>query len=96
LAVFHRRIDSLECRRVIAQLEADLRDETLLVHMQLDWIAVLRQAEKLGATHVGALMCGSPDLFHIAAAIEWGADHFLTFDARQKKMAEAAGLAVGI
>jgi hypothetical protein len=26
--------------------------------------------------------------------VEWGADHFLTFDERQKKMARAAGLTV--
>jgi hypothetical protein len=54
----------------------------------------LRHAERLGAAHNELLGCASADLFHIAAAIEWGADHFLTFDARQKKMAGAAGLIV--
>jgi hypothetical protein len=77
-------------------LEADLRDEAVVFHLQIDWIAVLRQAEKLGSAHSETISCGSSDLFHIAAAIEWSADQFLTFDARQKKMAEAAGLAVGV
>jgi len=33
-------------------------------------------------------------LFHIAAALEMGTELFLTYDARQKKMALAAGLEV--
>jgi predicted nucleic acid-binding protein len=55
---------------------------------------VLREAEKLGAAHNESIGCRSADLFHVAAAIEWGADHFLTYDDRQKKMAKAAGLAI--
>jgi predicted nucleic acid-binding protein len=62
--------------------------------MQMDWVSALREAENLGAAHNESIGCPSADLFHIATAIEWGADHFLTFDERQKKMAKFVGLTV--
>ncbi|MDD5261966.1 MAG: type II toxin-antitoxin system VapC family toxin [Methylacidiphilales bacterium] len=94
LSVFHRVIDSYQAKIQLRQVEADLRQGVLIVHEPLDWVAVLRTAEKLGAAHNESMGCRSADLFHIASAIEWEADHFLTFDERQKKMAKAAGLAV--
>jgi predicted nucleic acid-binding protein len=94
LAVFYRAIDSHQGKTQLKQLDADLREESLIVHTPIDWVAVLREAEKLAAAHNEATGCRSADLFHVAAAIELGADHFLTFDERQKKMAKAAGLAV--
>lgn len=94
LAVFHRVIDSHQGKTQLKQVDADLRKETLIAHVAIDWVSALREAEKLGATHNESIGCRSADLFHIAAAIEWGADHFLTFDERQKKMAKAVGLAV--
>ena len=94
LAVFHRAIDRHQGKTQLRQIEADLREETLIVHTPIDWTTVLREAEKLGAAHNESIGCRSSDLFHIAAAAEWGADQFLTFDERQKKMARAAGLAV--
>ena len=94
LAVFHKLIDSTQSRAQLKQMEVDLRDETLLVHAVVDWVAALREAEKLGAAHVEGLGCRSADLFHVAAAVEFGADLFLSFDERQRKMAKAAGFTV--
>lgn len=94
LAVFHRAIDSHQAKTQLKQIEADLRDESLIVHTPIDWVTVLREVEKLGAAHNESIGCRSGDLFHIAAAAEWGADYFLTFDERQKKMAKAVGLTV--
>jgi predicted nucleic acid-binding protein len=94
LAVFHRMIDSHQSKIQLKQVDADLREETLIVHAPIDWVTVLREAEKVGAAHNESIGCRSADLFHVAAAMEWGADHFLTFDERQKKMAKAVGLAV--
>jgi predicted nucleic acid-binding protein len=94
LAVFHKLIDSRQAKTQLKQVETDLQDETLLVHAPVDWVSVLRAAEKLGALHSEQIGCRSGDLFHIAAAVEWAADLFLTFDERQQKMAKAAGLAV--
>jgi predicted nucleic acid-binding protein len=94
LAVFHKLIESSQSKVQLKQMEVDLREETLLVHTPVDWVAVLREAEKLGAAHAEDLGCRSADLFHIAAAVELGVDLFLSFDERQMKMAKVAGLAV--
>ena len=96
LAVFHKLMDLPQSKTQLKQMDADLHDETLLVHTPLDWVAVLREAEKLGAAHAEDFGCRSGDLFHVAAAVELGSDVFLTFDDRQKKLAKAAGLSVKI
>ena len=96
LAVFHKLIDASQSKTQLKQLEVDLQEETLLMHTPVDWLAALREAEKLGAAHAEILGCRSADIFHIAAALELDCDHFLTFDERQKRMAKAVGLAVKI
>ena len=95
LAVFHRAIDSHQGKTQLKQLEIDLRAESLVVHTPVDWVAVLREAEKWGAACNESIGCRSGDLFHVGSALEWRADLFLTFDERQKKMAKAAGLVLG-
>jgi predicted nucleic acid-binding protein len=94
LAVFHKLIDLPQSKTQLKQMDADLHDETLLVHTPVDWVSALREAEKLGAAHAEDFGCRSGDLFHVAAAVELGFDLFLTFDDRQKKLAKAAGLSV--
>jgi predicted nucleic acid-binding protein len=94
LAVFHGFIDSRQARTQLKQLDTDLSEETVVVHAPADWVTVLRRAEKIGAAHNEIIGCRSSDLFHIAAAVEMEAELFVTFDARQKKMAQAAGLKV--
>ena len=94
LAVFHRAIESFQAKAQLGQLEIDLREKTLVVHTPIDWVNILRKAEHLGAARNESLGCRSSDLFHVASALESGADQFLTFDDRQRKMAKAAGLTV--
>ena len=96
LSAFHKLVDSQQSKTQLKQVDVDLHDETLLVHTSVDWVAVLREAEKLGAAHSESLGCRSSDLFHVAAAVELDCDQFLTFDERQRKMARAAGLSVKI
>lgn len=94
LAVFHKLIDAVQSKTQIKQIDMDLRDESLLVHTPVDWVAVLRAAEKLGGANTENIGCRSGDLLHVAAAVELNIELFLTFDERQKKMAKAAGLVV--
>ena len=94
LAVFHKLMDAVQGKSQIKQIDLDLRDESLLVHTPVDWVAVMRAAEKLGAVNTENIGCRSGDLLHVAAAVELNVELFLTFDERQKKMARAAGLAV--
>ena len=65
-----------------------------LAHTPIDWMDVLREAEKLGAAHNATMGFRSADLFHVAACRELGSDTLLTFDERQTAMAKAAGLSV--
>jgi predicted nucleic acid-binding protein len=64
------------------------------MHTAIDWADVLREAEKLGATHNEIIGCRSADLFHVAAARQTGCDTFLTFDEKQTAMATAASMRV--
>ena len=94
LAVWHKVIEPSQGRIQLRQLDADLKEESFLVHTPIDWTDVLREAERLGAAHNLAIGCRSADLFHVAAARALGGDTFLTFDDKQTAMARAAGLAV--
>ena len=94
LAVFQKWIDLPQSKTQLKQMDMDLKDETLLVHTPMDWVAALREAEKLSAAHAEDFGCRSAGLFHIGAALELGFDLFLTFDERQRKVAKAIGLSV--
>jgi|UniRef100_UPI0037852ADB predicted nucleic acid-binding protein len=82
-----------ECEVLISQMEADLASG---VHERLTavWQDVFATAESLSATHGVTTLCRSLDTLHVALAVELGATEFCTFDQRQSRMAEAAGLAV--
>ena len=94
LAVFHKLIDATQSKTQLKQVDLDLQDESLLVHTPVDWVAVMREAEKLGWANTENIGCRSGDLLHVAAAVELNFELFLSFDDRQKKMAKAAGLTV--
>jgi predicted nucleic acid-binding protein len=94
LAVFQRMIDGAQARTQLKQLDTDLKEETLVARTPIDWTAVLREAENLGAAHNETIGCRSADVFHVAAATEAGCDTFLTLDDRQTAMAKAAGLSL--
>jgi predicted nucleic acid-binding protein len=58
----------------------------------LDLYTVFAGAEVLSALHASRLLSRSLDTLHVAAALELGCKRFVTFDARQARLAEAAGL----
>jgi predicted nucleic acid-binding protein len=94
LAAWQKVINGPQATTQLRQLDADLKQELVLVHTPIDWTDTLREAEKLGAAHNQVIGCRSADLFHVAACRGLGCDTFLTFDSRQTAMAEAAGLVV--
>jgi len=53
----------------------------------------VRTAGELRAEHSLRFLVRAMDLFHVAIAIEVGADALVSFDAEQIVLAEAAGLA---
>jgi predicted nucleic acid-binding protein len=82
-----------ESRRVIRLLEQEVRIG-YWPHVEFDWTDAVRTAGELRAEHSLGLVVRSMDLFHMAIAIEVGAEALLSFDADQIALAEAAGLAV--
>lgn len=66
----------------------------LLAHLPVEWTNVLRRADELSEEQAGQGGQRAIDLLHVAIALESGAEIFLSFDNRQRKLAEAAGLMV--
>jgi predicted nucleic acid-binding protein len=93
LRVFRREITVEQRKEALGQVDADLAD-AILAHTTIPWTDTFREAENLAAAHTETLGVRSFDLLHVALAITLGATEFLTFDARQAILAEAAGLKV--
>jgi predicted nucleic acid-binding protein len=82
-----------ESRRVIRLLEQEVR-MGYWPHVEFDWTDAVRTAGELRAEHSLSLVVRSMDLFHVAIAIELGAEALVSFDAEQNALARAAGLTV--
>ena len=65
-----------------------------LAHAPLPWTDALRKAEQLSADHAERIGSRSADTLHVATALLAGATRFLSFDKRQRELAQAAGLEV--
>jgi len=59
---------------------------------EFEFPEILRRAEALSTRFTGDNLMRAMDILHVATAIHWGARTILTFDARQAKLAKAAGL----
>lgn len=74
-------------------IEEDFREGNLL-QVDILWRAALNRAADLGREHTPRLGTRALDVLHVGCALELGLRKFFTFDARQKKLAEAVGLKV--
>ena len=77
--------------RALRLIQGDL-DEGVLVRTLLDWPRVWKTCRELSERHAVATGCRTLDALHVAAAIVLGAREFVSFDIRQRKLAERAGL----
>ena len=59
-----------------------------------DWADVHRIAEELSGKHTETGGHRFADILHVATAIHFGAETFLTFDSNQQLLAEAEGMRV--
>lgn len=93
LRVFRREITDAQAS---LSLNAHLADLSLgvLAAEDPDFPALLLEAERLSAAYAPELGTRSLDILHVAACLVLGNETFLTFDARQSRLARAAGLAV--
>ena len=84
-----------EGTKMMADLKSDLINGAVIV-IPGPWPQVHSAAERLSELYTDANGNRSMDILHVATAIELGAKEFLTFDGRQKKLAEAEGLVVRV
>ena len=94
-AEFRKAIRPGEAAMYWSQFEAALR-KGRLANKICNLADVLDEATRLSATHTLAGGHRSFDILHVAAALIFAADIFLTFDSNQKKLAEAEGLTVPV
>ena len=65
-----------------------------LVECALPWSEAMSAAERIGGAHTMMLGVRGMDLLNVAAAVATKSRVFLTFDARRRAIAQAAGLKV--
>ncbi len=82
-----------EGQAMLRDLQSDLSAGVLAV-VPVDWAGVLSLAEMLSAKHTESGGHPFADILHVATALQLGAATFWTFDANQRELAEAEGLAV--
>jgi predicted nucleic acid-binding protein len=80
-----------EAKQVIRLVEQEVR-LGYWTHVEFGWTEAVRTAGELRAKHSLNMAIRSMDLFHVAVAIEIGADALLSFDIEQIAIAKAAGL----
>jgi predicted nucleic acid-binding protein len=80
---------------MLRALQSDLADGVLET-VAPDWADVHRIAEELSAKHTESGGHRLADILHVATAMHFGAEQFLTFDVNQRKLAEAESMVVPI
>jgi predicted nucleic acid-binding protein len=91
LAAFRRYITPEAMNDAVASFEEDFEDGRYL-QTDLLWRAALKRAADLSRKHTPTLGCRSLDVLHVASALELQLTNFLTFDLRQRRLAEAVGM----
>jgi len=90
--VFRGYIAPTEAQAVLADVEQDCVSGVWVLVRQPE--GTFDTCERLAHRHVSTLGVRTLDSLHVAAALELGAEVFWTFDQRQARLAEAAGLSV--
>lgn len=78
---------------LLSKLQANIASNNVVV-VPVDWADVASIAERLSAQYTWTEGYRGFDVLHVATALHLGVSEFLTFDANQKKLAEAEGLKV--
>ena len=83
-----------EATEALARSDARIAAGEFIEH-PLSLRQTMNEAERIGALHTMTLGVRGMDLLNVAAAVVIGAKIFLTFDLRQRTVAQACGLIVG-
>ena len=93
LCVFRRQITSKDAVSVLNLLDEDLKAGVFL-STNVPWSQAFDIAEELSEKHTESMGIRGMDILHVAVAKSLDSSDFLTFDIRQKNVAEKAGLKV--
>ncbi len=85
--------DRAAAQGALVKLQANIADGIILV-TPIDWADVASTAERLSAQYTWTEGYRGFDVIHVATAVHLGATEFLTFDDKQKQLAEAEGFHV--
>lgn len=88
-----RPITVADSTQALARADALTAAGSLVEH-PLPWSQAMAEAERIGALHTMTLGVRGLDLLNVAAAVAIRAKTFLTFDGRQRAVAQACGLQV--
>ena len=94
-AEFRKAIAVGEAALFWSQFEADRAGGRLVIQI-CNLARVVDEARRLSATYTLTSGHRGFDILQVAAALVLDADEFLTFDANQKKLAQAEGLVVSV
>ena len=85
--------DRTIAQAALAKFSANLASGAIVV-VPVDWADVTSIAERLSAQYTWTEGYRGFDVLHVATALHLGATEFLSFDGKQKDLAEAEGLVV--
>jgi predicted nucleic acid-binding protein len=94
LKVFRGECAEPEAASTILDLESDLASGVLR-RTVVDWVDVWELCRQLSVAHAAVIGSRTLDTLHVASAIQLGLREFVSTDARQRQLAERAGLRVG-
>ena len=93
LRIFRREATATAIRTVQARIQEHVRAGFFSVQPMP--MTAYERARRMTRRHSAQLGTRTLDILHITSAIELGAERFLTFDERQRKLAQVEGLRVG-
>jgi hypothetical protein len=91
--VFRKEITAADLLKSLVDFDSDITSGRWQ-RTAIDTGDVHRQAEKLSALYAASIGCRTLDTLHVAAALLGHADELITFDKRQGRLAQRAGLRV--
>jgi predicted nucleic acid-binding protein len=90
-SVFRKVLEATAGAEILAAFDSDLATGRLILN-QTNLTSVVNEAKRLSAAYTTVAGHRSFDILHVAAATHLSARLFLSFDANQRSLAQAAGL----
>ena len=94
LATFGKLFSTLGVQGFLAEFESDIASGRLILAI-CNLATVVAEARRLSAVHTSKQGHRAFDVLHVAAALDFRANKFLSFDVNQRRLARAEGLQVG-